>query len=88
MMNAIIAGIGVGVLLVLISWLLSRNGGQRKGFIFYPGLVGLIGSAVLLACSFSVIGGWEGIGYAFFSVPILVISLLLLLFLRSLKRQT
>ncbi len=87
-MNAIIAGIGVGVLLVLISWLLSRSGRQRKGFTFYPGLVGLIGSAVLLVCSFSVIGGWEGIGYAFFSVPIIVISLLLLLFLRSFKRQT
>ncbi|KWX74837.1 YesK family protein [Paenibacillus jilunlii] len=87
-MNAVIAGIGVGVLLVLISWLLSRSGHQMKGIVFYPGLIGLIGGVVLLVCSFSVIGGWEGIGYAFFSVPIIVISLLLLLFLGSFKRQT
>ncbi|WP_081487068.1 YesK family protein [Paenibacillus riograndensis] len=88
MMNAIISGIGVGMLLVLISWLLSRRGGQMKGFIFYPGLVGLIGGAILLVCSFSVIGGWEGMGYAFFSVPVIVISMLLLLFLGSFRRQT
>ncbi|MNC60741.1 hypothetical protein D3C75_1106390 [compost metagenome] len=87
-MNAIFAGIGVGVLLVIISWVLSRSGSQMKGFIFYPGMAGLIGGAILLVCSFSVIGGWEGIGYAFFSLPIIVISLLLLLFLGSFKRQT
>ncbi|QQZ62759.1 hypothetical protein JI735_09575 [Paenibacillus sonchi] len=87
-MNAIISGIGAGMLLVLISWLLSRRGGQMKSFIFYPGLVGLIGGGILLVCSFSVIGGWEGMAYAFFSVPVIVISMLLLLFLGSFRRQT
>ncbi len=37
-----------------------------------------------LFCNWRVGGNWN----AFFSVPILVISLLLLLFLRSFKRQT
>jgi ABC-type Fe3+-siderophore transport system permease subunit len=87
-MNAIIAGIAVGVFLVILSWVLPRSFRQKKGIVFYPGIAGLAGGAVLLVCSFSLIGGWEGIGYAFFAVSIIVISLLLLLVLTSYKRQT
>lgn len=55
---------------------------------FYPGITGFLGSMILLVLSFTVIGGWEGIAYAFFSVPILLISGLLLLLLVSYRRQT
>lgn len=87
-MNAIVAGIGVGVFLVILSWVLSRTGRSRRSSVFYPGVSGLIGGAILLVCCFSVIGGWEGIGYAFFAVPVIVISGLLLLVLASFRRQT
>ncbi|MNN54087.1 hypothetical protein D3C81_1688810 [compost metagenome] len=86
-MNAIMAGIGIGVLIVIISLFLSRDRGRRRILVFYPGMFGLIGGAILLVLSFSVIGGWEGIGYAFFSVPIILISLLLLLVLTVLRRE-
>jgi hypothetical protein len=87
-MNAIIAGIGAGVFLVILSWVLSRTGRQRTRSVFYPGIAGLLGSFILLILSLSVIGGWEGIGYAFFAVPVLLISGLLLLVLVSYRRQT
>ncbi|WP_342420441.1 YesK family protein [Paenibacillus sp. FSL E2-0178] len=87
-MNAIVAGIGVGIFLIILSWVLSRTGRMRSRAVFYPGITGLLGSMILLVLSFTVIGGWEGIGYAFFSVPILLISGLLLLLLVSYRRQT
>ncbi|CAH1218911.1 hypothetical protein PAECIP111892_04627 [Paenibacillus auburnensis] len=86
-MNAIIAGALIGVLIVIISLFLSRDRGRRRILVFYPPIVGLIGSAILLVGSFSLIGGWEGIGYAMFSVPILLISLVLLLVLTVLRRE-
>ncbi|WP_054943357.1 YesK family protein [Paenibacillus ihuae] len=86
-MNAIIAGASIGVLIVIISLFLSRDRGRRRILVFYPAIVGLIGSTILLVVSFSMIGGWEGIGYAMFSVPILLISLLLLLVLTILRRE-
>ncbi|WNS42077.1 YesK family protein [Paenibacillus sp. MMS20-IR301] len=87
-MNAIIAGIGVGILLIILSWILSRSSSRRNRFIYYPGFAGFIGGVVLLICSLLVIGGWEGIGYAFFAVPVILISGLLLLVLASYRRQT
>ncbi|AIQ26930.1 YesK family protein [Paenibacillus sp. FSL R7-0297] len=87
-MNAIVAGIGVGIFLIILSWVLSRTGRMRSRTVFYPGITGLLGSMILLVLSFTVIGGWEGIGYAFFSVPILLISGLLLLVLVSYRKQT
>lgn len=87
-MNAIVAGICAGGILVILSWMLSRNGRRSSGAVFYPGIAGLAGSVILLVLSLSVIGGWEGIGYAFFAVPILLISGLLLLVLISYRKQT
>ncbi|QUL55191.1 hypothetical protein KDC22_00925 [Paenibacillus tritici] len=87
-MDAIVAGIGVGILLILLSWVLSRTGRVRSRAVFYPGITGLLGSILLVVLSFTVIGGWEGIAYAYFAVPVFVISGLLLLALVSYRRQT
>ena len=87
-MNAIVAGICAGGMLVILSWVLSRIGRRGSGALFYPGIAGMAGSVILLVLSFSVIGGWEGIGYAFFAVPVLVISGLLMLVLVSYRKQT
>jgi hypothetical protein len=86
-MNAIVAGIAIGILIVIISLVFTRIRGLHSGLTFYPGIVGLVGGAILLVLSFSVIGGWEGIGYAFICVPIIVISALLLLTLTFFRRQ-
>lgn len=87
-MNAIVAGLGIGGFLVILSWGLSRIGDPRGRVVFYPGVAGLGGSILLLILSFTVIGGWEGIAFAFIAVPVFIISGLMLLFLTSYRKQT
>lgn len=86
-MNAIVAGIAIGILIIIISLVFSRIRGQHTGLAFYPGIAGLVGGAILLVLSFSTIGGWDGIGYAFISIPIIVISALLLLVLTFFRKR-
>lgn len=87
-MNAIVAGIGVGIILILLSWVLSRWGHGRRRLVLFPGITGLAGGIVLFVVSLFVIGGWEGIGLAFFAVPITIISGILLLSIISYRRLT
>ncbi|MNC02798.1 hypothetical protein D3C75_501810 [compost metagenome] len=83
----LLAGVLAGLLIVIISLFLSRDNGWRRKLIYYPAIAGLSGGVILLVLSFLVIRGWEGIAYAFFAAPVIVISAILLLTLALLRSR-
>ncbi|AIQ50247.1 YesK family protein [Paenibacillus sp. FSL R7-0331] len=83
----LLAGVLAGLLIVIISLFLSRDNGWRRKLIYYPAIAGLSGGVILLVLSFLVIRGWEGIAYAFFAAPVIVISAILLLTIALLRSR-
>ncbi|AIQ44632.1 hypothetical protein R70723_00905 [Paenibacillus sp. FSL R7-0273] len=83
----LLAGILTGLLIVFISLFLSRDHGWRRRLIYYPAITGLAGGVILLVLSFLVIRGWEGIAYAFFAAPVIIISAIILLTLALLRSR-